>query len=188
VTTHLRPWFRSVLAISVLGAASLAAFGCSSSEQATPPAGGSIWQMQGASCQDRTAHKLALTTTDESGHTVDRLLSDGADGARVRCQIDATHFSVTIANAAGSLTASGHITGSTSTDTKLTLSLPTGTYSNPSATPCLLNGITTANSTFVANFTCAELDNTANTADTCDISANGASVVSYWSFENCTGF
>lgn len=187
MTNLLRLWLRPLLAISVLGAASLAALGCSETEEAPVPAGGTIWQMQGSSCQDRTAHKLALSTVEE-GRPVDRLLSDGSDGARVRCQVDSTRFSIAVSNATGALIASGTLSGNKSTDTTLTLSLPIGTYKNPTAQPCALDVVLNDGGKFIANYTCVVLDNTTNPVDTCEIKSTGASVVSYFSFENCSGF
>ncbi len=173
-----------VLASCVL--ASLSAVGCSSKD-APVVAGGAVWQLQGSTCQDRSIHKLAVTATGDNGQPVDRLLSDGADGARVRCQLDGSHFNVALSNANGALVASGSISGATSTNASITFNVPQGTYKTTTV-PCSLAILQNDGANFSANIACKQLDNPSLPGDECAIDNTGASVTSYFQFENCTGF
>jgi hypothetical protein len=173
-----------VLASSVL--AVLAAPGCSSKETAVV-AGGAKWQFQGSKCQDRTVHTLAINATGDNGQPVERLLSDGADGARVRCQLDDAHFNVALSNASGALVAAGSISGKTSSNATFTFNIPQGTYKT-TLQLCSLAILVNDGSSFSANITCPQLDNQSLSGDECSIDNTGSSITSYMQFESCTGF
>jgi hypothetical protein len=177
---------RHLLASLILVSSALAAFGCSSKETVVV-AGGAVWQLQGPKCQDRVVHKLAVTATGDNGQPVDRLLSDGADGARARCQVDGTHFNVALSNANGALVAGGSISGKTSTNATFTFNVPQGTYKTTTV-PCSIAIQTNDGSNFSANIDCPQLDNTSLAGDECVINNTGAAVTSYFQFENCGGF
>ena len=174
---------RPLVASLAVVAAALTAFGCSS--KSNPVAsGGAIWQMQGASCQDRTTHTLAVV--DPNGGAPS-LLTDGADGARVRCQLSSSSFSVLVANGNGTLIASGSLSGANGTNVAMTISLPGGTYQTTTQ-KCLLAVTANDGSNFKADINCPELDNTSLPGDECSISNTGTSVHSFFSFQNCSGF
>lgn len=178
---------RPLLATVVLVSCALAAFGCSSKETAVA-AGGAKWQFQGAKCQDRGGiHTLAVIAIGENGQPVERLLSDGADGARVRCQLDAAHFNVALSSASGALVGSGSISGKTSTNASFTFGVPGGTYKTTTVL-CSLGIRVNDGSSFSADIACPQLDNQSLAGDECSIDNTGAAVTSYMQFENCTGF
>jgi hypothetical protein len=171
------------IAIAAVVLSSFSAAGCSSKD---PPvvAGGTQFQMGGNACQNRDQHVLAVLDKNEQGQTVQRLLTDGADGARVRCQVDATHFSVAVSNANGAIIASGQIAGSTAPSASFTISLPTGTYKTTTKT-CAVQITTNDGSNFMGNYTCDELDNQTLSGDECSIDVSSGS---FFSFQNCSGF
>ena len=177
---------RPLLATLVVVTVALTALGCSSKEAAVP-AGGAVWQMQGSACQDRSVHKLSVSATGDNGQPVDRLLSDGAHGAHVRCQVDASHYNLALSSSFGALVASGSIAGATSNDAVFTFSVPQGTYKTTTV-PCSLAILVNDGTNFSANIACTQLDNQSLSGDECSISNTGASVTSYFQFENCAGF
>jgi hypothetical protein len=183
-----------------------AAFSLScSSSQKTATSGGAHFEIVSDGAVTDPALKCDDIGVQKDIATVDggtkKLIVDGADGAVVSCQFDSSHFTVQVVNPNGdSVSASGTISGSKSSDANITIGFLGSSYQNPAATKCTVTFVCTDSggcgtdplpkgSSMEGHFTCAEIDNS-RTAKECSITgANPAGLSnSYFKFNDCTGF
>lgn len=183
---------------ALLVVASACAIACSSAE--TPPvSGGARFQLQSAdamasmglaSCPD-SGREFLIAILGDDGQP--KLMVDGADDARVRCQIDGTHFSLNVSNKNGSITATGSYSGNVSTNAQVIVGFGTNNSYSTKDVPCTLTfekdsggNVVSDGGKIRAGIMCKMLKHKSLDA-ACGIDVSGGSGA-FMQFSNCTGF
>ena len=184
-----------LLAPAALFAVAIPALSCSS-KTAPPTSGGAHFEFQApagvsaSKCPDiTTSSKTTLAVTGSDGKL--KLIADGADGANVSCQVDDshTHFKVSVGNDSGSMSASGVISGTTSTAASMSFFIHASSAQYESSPKgCTINFTVNDGNKLFGKFLCDEVDHQTLAGSQCAVTGRGAdgTSLSFFSFSDCT--
>jgi hypothetical protein len=177
--------------------ASASTISCSS-DDAPPVSGGAKFQLQAADstaamgldpCPD-AGREFLIAIQGDDGQP--KLMVDGADDARVKCQIDGSRFDLSVSNKNGTITASGSYSGNVSKDAQVFVVYGSNQSYSTKGVPCTLTfenpggSVVQDGGKIRAGISCPALKHkTLNAA--CGIDVSGASGA-FMQFSNCTGF
>lgn len=169
----------------------------SCSSEATPEvSGGAQFTLRNANIADNPdklgscpdiGTQFTVAQRGEDGNL--KLVVNGADDARVTCQVDGNHFNVSVSRLAAAFSASGNYTGTQSADATVLFATDSNLYKTRTK-KCTIDIDENANGRFRGRVTCplvehSKLPNAC--ASTGDPGSDG-STKTYFSFANCTGF